>query len=333
MDPALESRLAKLESSLKARIPEGDRELLKKEFLGNESFLTGELRKLGSLSIEDKKKLGPLLQTARKKWFALLRPQSGKKTSTVDDPTLPGADYSAGHHHPVLETLREVLDVFRAKGFVVREGPDIETEYYNFDALRLPPSHPARDAHDSFYIGGDLMLKTHTSPVQIRVLEAEPPPLALVAPGRCYRRDTPDTSHSPVFHQIEGLLVDREISMAQLKGLLGSFIRTFFGSRTRFRFRPDYFPFTEPSVEVAISCVICGGSGCATCKNEGFLEILGAGLVHPEILSRVKKGPWQGLAFGVGIERLTMIRYGFKDIRDFFSGHYRMHRSFPWLFS
>ena len=237
-----------------------------------------------------------------------------------------------GHRHPVSQTMSEIISVFRRLGFSVRGGPDVEKDYYNFEALNFPPEHPARDMQDTFYVesvAGDLVLRTHTSPVQIRTMERMKPPVRIIAPGTVYRSDS-DITHSPMFHQVEGLAVDRGITMADLKGLLTEFCRMTFGPGKPLRFRPSYFPFTEPSAEVDIQCVICGGSGCRVCKESGWLEILGAGMVDPSVFGFVGYDPeeYAGFAFGMGVERIAMLRHGISDIRLFFENDLRFLSQF-----
>ena len=237
-----------------------------------------------------------------------------------------------GHRHPVSQTMSDILSVFRRLGFSVQGGPDVEKDYYNFEALNFPPEHPARDMQDTFYVesaAGDLVLRTHTSPIQIRTMERMKPPVRIIAPGTVYRSDS-DITHSPMFHQVEGLAVDRDITMADLKGLLTEFCRMTFGPGKPLRFRPSYFPFTEPSAEVDIQCVICGGSGCRVCKESGWLEILGAGMVDPSVFGFVGYDPeeYTGFAFGMGVERIAMLRHGISDIRLFFENDIRFLSQF-----
>jgi phenylalanyl-tRNA synthetase alpha chain len=247
------------------------------------------------------------------------------------DITLPGRPVARGSLHPLTAILYEIIEVFQHLGFGVAEGPEVELDFYNFEALNIPKDHPARDMQDTFYITDDVLLRTHTSPVQIHVMKAQSPPVKIVAPGRVYRRDA-DPTHSPMFHQVEGLLVDHGVSFADLKGTLTAFVNQFFGAGTRLRFRPSYFPFTEPSAEVDIECVMCKGAGCRVCKGSGFLEILGAGMVDPEVFRAVGYDPEiTGFAFGMGVERIAMLRYGIDDIRLFFENDLRFLQQFPAL--
>ncbi|MCX5812891.1 MAG: phenylalanine--tRNA ligase subunit alpha [Proteobacteria bacterium] len=245
------------------------------------------------------------------------------------DFTVPGKRPVIGKKHPVMDTLDEIIKVFSSLGFSVAEGPDIEIDYYNFEALNIPKDHPARDMQDTFYIKPGIVLRTHTSPVQIRTMESQLPPVKIIAPGAVYRCDS-DVSHTPMFHQVEGLMVDKHIRFSDLKGILSIFIQEMFGSKTLLRFRPSYFPFTEPSAEVDIGCVICGGVGCRVCKDTGWLEILGSGMVHPEVFRIVGYDPEEvtGFAFGMGVERIAMLRFGIDDIRQFYYNDIRFLSQF-----
>lgn len=245
------------------------------------------------------------------------------------DHTLPGRRTQSGKIHPVTQTIFEIVEIFKMMGFEVREGPEIETDYYNFEGLNIPENHPARDMHDTFYLPNNMLLRTHTSPVQIRVMEKTKPPLAVVVPGKVFRRDS-DISHSPMFHQVEGFMVDRVVSFAHLKGVLTEFLRAFFGRTIVSRFRPSYFPFTEPSAEVDIQCILCSGKGCRVCKDTGWLEVLGCGMIHPNVLKKVKYNlnKFSGFAFGLGVERFTMLRYRIDDIRLFFQNDIRFLEQF-----
>jgi len=245
------------------------------------------------------------------------------------DLTLPGRVVIPGHRHPIRQTMDQVVDIFTGMGFSVFEGPEIESDYYNFEALNVPKDHPARDMQDTFYVGDDLLLRTHTSPVQIHIMEKNQPPIFMIAPGAVYRRDS-DVSHSPMFHQVEGLMVDTDITFGDLKGVLTVFCKKVFGENRGVRFRPSFFPFTEPSAEVDISCVMCGGSGCRVCKMSGWMEILGCGMVDPEVFKAVKYNPKKvtGFAFGMGIERIAMLLYGINDIRLFYENDLRFLEQF-----
>jgi phenylalanyl-tRNA synthetase alpha chain len=245
------------------------------------------------------------------------------------DVTMPGKSPVIGKRHPVAQIMDEIIKIFSSLGFSVAEGPDIEIDYYNFEALNIPKDHPARDMQDTFYIKQGVVLRTHTSPVQIRTMEAQLPPVKIIAPGAVYRCDS-DVSHTPMFHQVEGLMVDKRVRFSDLKGILSIFIQEMFGSKTPLRFRPSYFPFTEPSAEVDIGCVICGGTGCRVCQNTGWLEILGSGMVHPQVFRIVGYDPEEvaGFAFGMGVERIAMLKFGIDDIRQFYYNDIRFLSQF-----
>jgi phenylalanyl-tRNA synthetase alpha chain len=246
------------------------------------------------------------------------------------DLSLPGRRVQPGSLHPLSRVLDEIIDVFVGLGFQVIEGPEVETDYYNFEALNIPKDHPARDMQDTFYVSEEILLRTHTSPMQIRTMERMRPPVRIIVPGRVFRRDALDMTHSPVFHQVEGLAVDRDISMADLRGTLELFARELFGPDSRIRFRPSFFPFTEPSAEVDVLCFACQGAGCRLCKGSGWLEILGSGMVHPQVLRTVGYDPEEvtGWAFGMGVERVAMLRYGIDDIRLFYENDLRFLQAF-----
>jgi phenylalanyl-tRNA synthetase alpha chain len=250
-------------------------------------------------------------------------------SSETIDVTLPGKYTPVGREHPINKVLREIEDIFVSMGFGIEEGPQVELDYYNFEALNVPKDHPARDMQDTFYITDDVLLRTHTSPVQIRTMEKQKPPLRFIAPGKVYRCDA-DISHTPMFHQVEGLMVDTDVSFSDLKGVLETFIHRMFSPETPVRFRPSFFPFTEPSAEVDIGCIFCEGKGCQVCKGTGWLEILGAGMVNPRVFEMVGYNPevYTGFAFGMGVERITMLKYGIDDIRLFFENDLRFLRQF-----
>lgn len=255
---------------------------------------------------------------------------SPAKNVQLSDLTLPGYRRALGSLHPITQVQREIEDIFIGLGFAIESGPEIESVYYNFDALNIPESHPSRDDWDTFYIDSETVLRTHTSPVQIRAMQRRGTPLYIVIPGKCYRRDNPDSTHSPMFHQIEGLAVDSSITFADLKGTLDFFARKFFGEKTRTSFHPSFFPFTEPSGEVAISCIFCDGNGCRVCKHSGWIEVMGCGMVHPEVLRHGGVDPqrYTGWAFGLGVERYAMLRYGIDDIQMFFQSDVRFLEQF-----
>ena len=300
-------------------------------FLGRKGGrLTAVLRGLGSAPAEERPRLGQLaneikaeIEARFEERKAALGAQAGATTKR-EDLSLPGRYLPFGSLHPITQVMEEVCGIFEGMGFTVAEGPDVETDHYNFEALNIPKHHPARDMHDTFYVSDGLLLRTHTSPMQARVMERQAPPLRFIAPGKVYRCDS-DITHTPMFHQVEGLLVDRDVSFADLKGVLTDFCGRMFGRDLALRFRPSFFPFTEPSVEVDIACVICGGSGCRVCKQTGWLEILGAGMIHPNVLSGVGYDPdvFSGFAFGLGVERIAMLKFGIDDIRLYYENDLR----------
>lgn len=297
--------------------------------------LTGLMKKVGQLPEEDRPEVGRLANEIKIKLTGLLEEKKERLSSKIReqksflDVTLPGREPLRGHLHPITRTIKEVCDIFTRMGFRVVEGPDVELDYYNFEALNIPKDHPARDMQDTFYVSENVVLRTHTSPIQVRVMEAKAPPVSIIAPGKVYRRDS-DVSHTPMFHQLEGLLVDKGVSFADLKGTLTIFVHQFFGPETGLRFRPSFFPFTEPSAEVDIQCVLCGGEGCRTCSGSGWLEILGAGMVDPGVYRFVDYDPetYSGFAFGMGFERLAMLKYGIDDIQLFFKNEMRFLEQF-----
>jgi phenylalanyl-tRNA synthetase alpha chain len=307
-------------------------------YLGKKGILTAHLRGLGALPAELRPQAGEAVNRAKQVLQELIEARrAGLKTAEVEhqlareavDVTLPGRGQSTGAIHPVTRTLQRIELLFSQLGFEVSEGPEVEDDYHNFEALNIPPLHPARAMHDTFYLDGGLLLRTHTSPVQIRVMEQHPPPLRIIAPGRVFRRDS-DVTHTPMFHQVEGFAVDEQVTFADLKGLLNDFLRSFFERELQTRFRPSYFPFTEPSAEVDIECVMCGGKGCRVCKSGGWLEVLGCGMVHPQVFAfaGVDSERFTGLAFGMGVERLAMLRYRVNDLRLLFENDLRFLQQF-----
>ena len=313
-------------------------EQLRVKYLGRQGVLTQLLRSLGTLPAEERPHVGAAANEAKRALEALIderlvvaqdAERTRQRAAARPDLTLPGRRPPAGVVHPLRRVEEEIIEVFAGLGFSVVEGPEIETDYHNFEALNFPPDHPARDMQDTFFLPGDLLLRTHTSPVQIRTMQAQKPPVRVIVPGRVFRRDIADASHSPVFHQVEGLAVDRDISMGDLKGTLELFARELFGPASRIRFRPSFFPFTEPSAEVDVLCFLCGGTGCRAC-GDGWLEILGSGMVHPNVLRNVGYDPEEvtGWAFGMGIERIAMLKYGVDDLRLFFENDLRFLRQF-----
>jgi len=303
---------------------------VRQRYIGKKGLLTLLLKRIGELPKEERQTIGRIANQVKgelAKEFQLV--SDSLTTKDVEevyalDVTLPGRRGPLGHLHPVTQTTEEICSIFLTLGFRVVEGPEVELDYYNFEALNMPKDHPARDMQDTFYISDNVVLRTHTSPMQIRVMEKQSPPVSIVAPGKVYRPDS-DISHTPMFHQVEGLLVDKGVSFGDLKGTLTTFVHQMFGRDTRLRFRPGFFPFTEPSAEVDIQCVICKGGGCRTCSYTGWLEILGSGMVDPEVFKIVGYDPEciSGFAFGIGVERIAMLRSGLDDIRLFFENDIR----------
>ncbi len=308
------------------------------QYLGKKGLLTELLKGLGAVPAEERPQAGQAINRAKQALQAAIEARkSALEQAKLDaqlaaeaiDVTLPGRGRGSGGLHPVTRTLQRIEAFFARLGFEVAEGPEIEDDYHNFEALNIPAHHPARAMHDTFYFDEHTVLRTHTSPVQVRVMEHREPPLRIVAPGRVYRCDS-DVTHTPMFHQVEGLMVDEGISFADLKGVLDAFLKDFFERDLRVRFRPSYFPFTEPSAEVDIECVICGGEGCRVCSGTGWIEILGCGMVHPKVFEAVgvDNEKYTGFAFGMGAERLAMLRYGVNDLRLFFENDLRFLRQF-----
>jgi len=307
-------------------------------FLGKKGELTAIMKGMGQLSSEERPVVGALANTVKDELEALFARRFEKLrdaaiqtrlASEKIDVTLPGRQTRKGSKHPVTLVSEQIVAIFASLGFGVVEGPEIEEDFYNFEALNIPRDHPARDMQDTFYISNDVVLRTHTSPVQIRTMLKHQPPVRVIAPGTVYRRDS-DITHSPMFHQIEGFLVDRDITFGDLKGVLTVFLEKFFGSDTGVRFRPSFFPFTEPSAEVDIQCVICGGEGCRVCGRTGWIEILGCGMIDPEVFKSVNYDPeaYTGFAFGIGLERMAMLKYGVNDLRLFFENDLRFLSQF-----
>jgi len=345
MKAALETLDLEIQRALDACRSDDELERVRIEFLGRKGRLTEVMRGLGALPAAERPVIGELanqvkrrtderIQALREGWQAAQRARALAHDRI--DVTLPGRRIALGAPHPLMQVMAEAVDVFVSLGFSIYEGPHIEDEYHNFEALNIPADHPARDMHDTFFVDTKHVLRTHTSPVQIRVMENQEPPIAAIAPGAVFRHDD-DVTHAPMFHQIEGFLVDRHVTFADLKGVLALFVQRMFGDDTRLRFRPSFFPFTEPSAEIDISCVICGGAGrtadgeaCRVCKASGWLEILGAGLIHPAVFRAVGYDPEavSGFAFGLGVERVAMLKYGINDIRLFNTNDLRFLRQF-----
>lgn len=321
-------------------------EQLRVEYLGRKGKLTSLLRGLREIPPEERPEVGEELNRLKGFTEAELENRLGELKARERqrilaeekiDITLPGGRWERGRIHPLTLVMDEIVDAFLRMGFEIARGPDIEDDYHNFEALNIPKDHPARDMQDTFFVSRDLLLRTHTSPVQIRVMERRKPPLQIIAPGAVYRHDEPDVTHSPVFHQVEGFMVDSNIAFSDLKGLLAHFLRQIFGEKTGVRFRPSFFPFTEPSAELDISCLICRGRGrvqgaqpCRVCGASGWLEILGAGMIDPEVFRFVGYDPEKvsGFAFGMGVERIAMLKFGVEDIRLFFENDIRFLRQF-----
>lgn len=308
-------------------------------YLGKKGELTGVLRGMKDLSNEERPVVGQLANEVRNiieetlegaKANLAKKERDIKLTQEVIDVTMPSKKKAMGHRHPMNIVLDDIKAIFIGMGYEIAEGPEVEKDYYNFEALNIPENHPAKDEQDTFYINKETVLRTQTSPVQIRVMENSKPPIRVIAPGRVYRSDEVDASHSPVFNQIEGLVIDKNITMADLKGALEVFIKELYGEKVQVKFRPHHFPFTEPSAEVDVSCVMCGGEGCRVCKGSGWIEILGCGMVHPKVLEMVgiDSNEYSGFAFGMGLERITMLRYGIKDIRLFYENDVRFLQQF-----
>ena len=313
---------------------------LKDKYLGRKRGLISlELRKLGALSPQERPAAGHELNELKKRVEELLSQRTGefkekerlrKLEMEGIDVTLPGYAFAPSAIHPLRRVWREMEEIFVRMGFAVVSGPEVESDYYNFEALNIPKGHPARDDQDTLYLSENLVLRTHTSPVQIRTMENQKPPIRIIVPGRVYRRDAVDATHTPMFHQIEGLLVDEGISLADLKGTLEVFFKALFSPDTRVRLRPSYFPFVEPGAELDISCIFCAGGGCRVCKKSGWIEILGAGMVHPRIFERVGYDPekYTGFAWGMGIDRIALLKYQVNDLRLFFENDVRFLRQF-----
>jgi len=311
---------------------------LRVHYLGKKGLVSLQMKTLGALPVEERPLFGKLVNEARDEVANRISVRRGiLESQALDtrlgrekvDVTLPGRGRSPGGMHPVSRSMRRIETLFQRAGFAVERGPEIEDEFHNFEALNIPDYHPARAMHDTFYFPDGRLLRTHTSPVQIRAMVGQKPPFKLIAPGRVYRCDS-DLTHTPMFHQVEGLVVDHDVSMANLKSILQQFLQQFFERDLRVRLRPSYFPFTEPSAEVDIECVMCGGVGCRVCSGTGWIEILGCGMVHPNVLRQVGIDPeeYTGYAFGMGVERLTMLRYGVNDLRLFFENDLRFLRQF-----
>ena len=332
----MKDTLLKIKTEAIAALAEdgADIEALRIKYLGKKGELTAVLRGMGKLSAEERPVIGQLANDIRAEIEEEIEKKTAAmKTAALDaklkaeklDVTIPGTKVPVGKPHPLAMVQRQLEEIFLGMGYSIAEGPEVEYDYYNFQALNIPPDHPARDTQDTFYITENILLRSQTSPVQARVMEQQKPPIKIISPGRVYRSDAVDATHSPLFHQCEGLVVDKGITMGDLKGTLEMFAQTMFGADTKIRFRPHHFPFTEPSAEVDVSCFVCGGKGCRLCKGEGWIELLGAGLVHPNVLKAGGIDPevYSGLAFGMGIERVVMTSYGIDDMRHLYENDIR----------
>lgn len=340
MSPDIVQLLDEARAQLAAAADAAAVEHVRVHYLGKKGLLTDRLKQLGGLPAEERRRYGQWVNDAKETLQQTINERRATLTASERaarlagetlDVTLPGRGRPVGGAHPVTRTLERLQTLFVRLGFVVAEGPEVEDDFHNFEALNIPANHPARAMHDTFYVVGETrrLLRTHTSPVQVRYMQTHRPPLRVISPGRVYRCDS-DVTHTPMFHQIEGLMVDERVSFADLKGVLSDFLNRFFERDLRVRFRPSYFPFTEPSAEADIECVICGAKGCRVCKGTGWLEVLGCGMVHPEVFRHVgiDAETYQGFAFGLGVERLAMLRYGVNDLRLFYENDLRFLRQF-----
>ncbi|MBR6748409.1 MAG: phenylalanine--tRNA ligase subunit alpha [Clostridia bacterium] len=339
MRQQLENIRAEALAAIQNAADKADLEALRVRYSGKKGELTAILKSMGKLSAEERPVMGQLANEVRAAIEAAYEARSTeletlalakKLEAETLDVTIPAEPAPLGHLHPLTLTINEVRSIFEGMGFETIEGPEIEYDYYNFEALNTPANHPARDTQDTFYFSSDLLLRTQTSSVQIRCMEHRKPPIRVISPGRVYRSDAVDATHSPLFHQIEGLLVDENVTMADLKGALAVFAKGLFGEDTRVRFRPHHFPFTEPSAEMDVSCFACGGKGCRLCKGEGWIEILGCGMVHPNVLRGCNIDPekYSGFAFGMGVERVAMLRHKIDDLRLVYENDVRFLKQF-----
>ena len=338
MKEKIEAIRAAAKAAIEKTASENEIEELRVKYLGKKGELTAMLKQMGSLSPEERPAMGQLVNEAKQKLEALIAEKKAEmkqkateaklKAETIDI-TMPAKEVKTGGIHPLNHVVNDMIDIFQSMGFDVVDGPEVETDHYNFECLNVPADHPARDMQDTFYVAPGLLLRSQTSPNQVRVMEKEKAPIKILCPGKVYRSDS-DASHSPIFHQIEGLVVDKNLSLCDLKGCLEFMARRLFDDDTRIRFRPSYFPFTEPSVEVDVTCSNCHGKGCPLCKYTGWIEILGAGMVHPNVLENcgVDSKKFNGFAFGVGIERIAIIKYGIPDIRLFYENDVRFLKQF-----
>ena len=308
-------------------------------FLGKKGEITSILKQMGKLSAEERPVIGQMANEVRQSIEKMLE-ESKKRLEAAElahrleaekiDVTMPGKERPEGHKHPMSIVIDEICDIFKGMGYEVADGPEVEKGYYNFEALNIPANHPAKDEQDTFYINGDILLRTQTSPVQVRTMEKGKLPIRMVCPGAVYRSDEVDATHSPVFHQLEGMVIDKNVTMGDLKGALAVFAKELFGEDTKVRFRPHHFPFTEPSAEMDVTCFACGGKGCRVCKGEGYIELLGCGMVHPKVLkmSGIDPNEYSGFAFGMGLERVAMQKYSINDLRLLFENDVRFLKQF-----
>lgn len=334
----LESLAAEARSAIDAASDAQALDAVRVDYLGKKGRLTALLKGLSALSPEERPAAGAQINVVKQDLFAAVAERkatldeaaiNAKLASEAIDVSLPGRSVAKGRIHPITRTIERIEEFFGAAGFSVADGPEVEDDYYNFEALNFPPHHPARAEHDTFFVDEKTVLRTHTSPVQVRVMENSEPPLRIICPGRVYRCDS-DLTHTPMFHQVEGLLIDEHSSLADLKGLIEQFLQVFFEASLEVRFRPSYFPFVEPGAEVDIQCVHCRGAGCRVCSHTGWLEVMGCGMVHPRVfeMSNIDPERYSGFAFGMGVERLTMLRYGVNDLRLFFDNDLRFLAQF-----
>ena len=338
MEETLQQLRNQIDSDLESVSTETELVRVKASYVGKKGSVTQLLKSMKDLPAEERRRAGTLINGTKKEIEEAIERKSDEiKRKMMDeklleeatDFSLPGRGMPVGAKHPITQVMERIIYDFERMGFEVAEGPEVELDYYNFEALNIPKNHPARDMQDTFYITDDMVLRTHTSPVQIRIMQTQQPPVKIIAPGKVYRCDS-DVSHTPMFHQIEGLLVDKGITFGNLKSVIIQFVKLTFGERTNVRFRPSFFPFTEPSAEVDIECQICSGNGCRVCKGTGWLEIMGCGMVDPAVFSSVNYNTdiYSGFAFGMGVERIAMLKYGINDIRLFFENDIRFLRQF-----
>jgi len=336
----LKEKIAQLKEQFNQRIASiehrDELERVKNEYIGRKGHVTQMLKEIALIPKEDRPKIGQLLNKTKQEIQHIISEKEKNiskqigKSKEIFDITVPGRNFGMGTVHPIELILRQTQEIFLGMGFRFVDGPEIELDYYNFEGLNIPKDHPARDDQDSFYINPEVLLRTQTSPMQVRTMEKQPAPVRIISTGKCYRRDSIDSTHTPMFHQIEGLAVDNDISLSDLKGVITEFCKQVFGKDRKVRFRPGYFPFVEPGAEVDVSCGLCNGKGCRSCGHTGWLEIMGAGMVHPNVLEMVgyDSEKLTGFAFGMGVERIAMLKYGINDIRLFFENDLRFLTQF-----